>query len=173
MRISLNIYSKRVIPFEASGASMANLYSLRLYKETCKYKNIIKVNNLNTDINAVYNQFDDMDHVWIIDKRLITSEFVTILNNNFNKLVTISLSLVFLILLIAYGRIELAIITMIPIIVSWIWTVGIMGILGIDFNIFNVIIECINQPIKLIPTRSGPKSVKGIIICYICPWAIP
>ncbi len=106
----------------------------------CAIINIIKVNNLNTDINAVYNQFDDMDHVWIIDKRLITSEFVTILNNNFNKLVTISLSLVFLILLIAYGRIELAIITMIPIIVSWIWTVGIMGILGIDFNIFNVII---------------------------------
>ena len=106
----------------------------------CAIINILKVNGSNSDIHAVYNQFDEMDHVWIIDKRLITSEFVTILNNNFNKLVIISLSLVFIILLIAYGRIELALITMIPIIVSWIWTVGIMGIIGIDFNIFNVII---------------------------------
>jgi 1-acyl-sn-glycerol-3-phosphate acyltransferase len=29
---------------------------------------------------------------------------------------------------------------MLPIVISWIWTVGIMGLLGISFNIFNVII---------------------------------
>jgi 1-acyl-sn-glycerol-3-phosphate acyltransferase len=102
--------------------------------------NVLKVDNTNNDINQVYNAFNDIDNVWIIDKRLITSEFVTILQNNLNKLVIISLTLVFIILLLAYGRIELTIITMVPIIISWIWTVGIMGILGIDFNIFNVII---------------------------------
>jgi len=102
--------------------------------------NVVKVNNTNTDINEVYNAFAGINTTWIIDKRLITSEFVTILKNNFNKLVIISLSLVFIILLLAYGRIELTVITMIPIVFSWVWTVGIMGILGIDFNIFNVII---------------------------------
>ncbi len=102
--------------------------------------NVIKVNNSETEINLIYEAFNNMDNAWVIDKRLITSEFVTILKDNFNKLVIISLSLVFLILLIAYGRIELTIITMIPIVFSWIWTVGIMGFLGIDFNIFNVII---------------------------------
>ncbi len=102
--------------------------------------NVVKVASNEDDINKVYNLFSDDSNAWIIDKRLITSEFVTILNNNFNTLVIISLVLVFVILLIAYGRIELTIITMIPMIISWIWTVGIMGILGIEFNIFNVII---------------------------------
>jgi 1-acyl-sn-glycerol-3-phosphate acyltransferase len=50
------------------------------------------------------------------------------------------LLIVFIILLLAYGRIELTLITMIPIFFSWIWVVGIMAILGISFNIFNVII---------------------------------
>ena len=102
--------------------------------------NVIKVNNSEEDINTVYDAFVDEDTAWIIDKRLITSEFVTILKDNFNKLVIISISFVFIILLIAYGRIELTIITMIPMIFSWIWTVGIMGLLGIEFNIFNIII---------------------------------
>lgn len=102
--------------------------------------NVVKVNNTNEEIETVYDAFEDQSTTWIIDKRLITSEFVTILKDNFNKLLFISLSLVFVILLLAYGRIELTVITMIPIIFSWIWTVGIMGILGIDFNIFNVII---------------------------------
>ncbi len=102
--------------------------------------NVVKVNNSDSDIQKVYDTFSNLENSWVIDKRLITSEFVTILNDNFNKLVLISLSLVFIILLIAYGRIELTIITMIPIILSWVWTVGIMGLIGVDFNIFNVII---------------------------------
>ena len=102
--------------------------------------NVVKVGSNEEDINKVYDAFAEEDAMWIIDKRLITSEFVTILKDNFNKLIIISLSFVFIILLIAYGRIELTIITMIPMIFSWIWTVGIMGLLGIEFNIFNVII---------------------------------
>ena len=100
--------------------------------------NVLKVNN--DDINKVYNAFSNDDNAWIIDKRLITSEFITVLKNNFNKLATSSILLVFVILLLAFGRIELTIITMIPMLLSWVWTVGIMGLLGINFNIFNVII---------------------------------
>ncbi len=102
--------------------------------------NVVKVNNTTDDIEGVYTAFEGVEEVWVIDKRLITSEFMSILNDNFNKLIIISLIFVFVILLVAYGRIELTVITMIPIIISWIWTVGIMGIAGIEFNIFNVII---------------------------------
>lgn len=102
--------------------------------------NVVKVNNTEADINKVYDTFSNEKNAWIIDKRIITSEFVTILKDNFNKLIIVSISFVFIILLLAYGRIELTIITMIPMIFSWIWTVGIMGLFGIEFNIFNVII---------------------------------
>lgn len=102
--------------------------------------NVLKVNSDNVDILKVYEAFKEKENIWIVDKRLVTSEFMNILNDNFNKLIYISMSLVFLILLIAYGRIELTLITMIPVLISWIWTVGIMGLFGISFNIFNIII---------------------------------
>ncbi len=102
--------------------------------------NVVKVDSRTEEIEQVYAAFEKQDKVWVIDKRLVTSEFMGILNDNFNKLIFISLSLVFVILLLAYGRIELTIITMLPVVISWIWTVGIMGLLGISFNIFNVII---------------------------------
>jgi 1-acyl-sn-glycerol-3-phosphate acyltransferase len=102
--------------------------------------NIVKVNSNTEDIEKVYAAFENKSKIWVIDKRLLTSEFMTILNDNFNTLIYISLSLVFLMLLLAYGRIELTILTMLPVVISWIWTVGIMGLFGISFNIFNVII---------------------------------
>ena len=102
--------------------------------------NVLKVNSNNKDILKVYEAFDGKENIWIVDKRLVTQEFMNILNDNFNKLIYISMLLVFVILLLAYGRIELTIITMIPVIISWIWTVGIMGLFGISFNIFNIII---------------------------------
>jgi len=102
--------------------------------------NVLKLEGNNETINKVYNTFEGKDNVWIVDRRLITSELMDVLNDNFNKLIIISLVFVFIILLLAYGRIELTIITMIPVLISWIWTVGIMGIFGISFNIFNIII---------------------------------
>jgi len=102
--------------------------------------NVIKVNSSTPDLKRAYAALENHLGFWLIDKRMITSEFVTILKNNLNKLVLISLSLVFVILLLAYGRIELTLVTMIPVFFSWIWTVGIMGLFGISFNIFNIII---------------------------------
>ena len=59
---------------------------------------------------------------------------------DFNLLIILSLAVVFLILTLSFGRIELGIICLIPLLISWTWTLGIMGLLGIRFNIFNVII---------------------------------
>ena len=102
--------------------------------------NVVKVDSRTEDIEQVYSSFQDDNSIWVVDKRLVTNELVNILNKNINRLVLISLLIVFLILLLAYGRIELTILTMIPVVISWIWTVGIMGLLGISFNIFNIII---------------------------------
>lgn len=102
--------------------------------------NVLKLVGDEETIDKVYKTFEGKQNVWIVDRRQITSELMDVLNDNFNKLIIISLVFVFIILLLAYGRIELTIITMIPVLISWIWTVGIMGIFGISFNIFNIII---------------------------------
>lgn len=88
----------------------------------------------------VYSTFQDIPQVNILDKEYMVSQFVNILRNDFDLLVKISLLLVFLLLHIAYGRPELAIIAFIPILLSWLWTLGLMSLFGLKFNIINIII---------------------------------
>ncbi|MFO7615248.1 MAG: MMPL family transporter [Bacteroidales bacterium] len=92
------------------------------------------------DKPAVYNRLENQDNIFVFDKQFLTSTFIRLLSEDFNRLVILSLSLVFLILLLSFGRIELAIITFIPLFISWIWTLGLMALLGIKLNIFNIVI---------------------------------
>ncbi len=90
--------------------------------------------------HLIYSRFS-VDGVIIFDKSLITDKLIEVLKSNFKFLLIVSLSLVFCFLLLYFGRIELAAIGFIPILLSWLWTLGIMGMLGIKFTIFNIIIS--------------------------------
>ena len=72
---------------------------------------------------------------------MLTNLFVEFVHADFQFIVTFTSILVFLALLIMYGRIELTLITFIPMIFTWIWILGIMAIVGIEFNIVNVMIS--------------------------------
>ncbi len=76
-----------------------------------------------------------------MDRKSLLSGMVNTLGKDFNFIANVSLSLILLILIIAFGRIELGFITFIPIFLSWVWTLGIMAMTGIKFNIFNIIIS--------------------------------
>ena len=82
----------------------------------------------------------DIPNTTIIDKGYFTYRLVNLLRSDFGRLVNASLLVVFFIILLSYGRIELAIIAFTPIILSWLWTLGIMGLFGLKFNIINIII---------------------------------
>ena len=75
------------------------------------------------------------------DRQMLTNLFVEFVHADFQFIVTFTSILVFLALLIMYGRIELTLITFIPMIFTWIWILGIMAIVGIEFNIVNVMIS--------------------------------
>jgi len=77
----------------------------------------------------------------IFDNQFFINQFFDVLRDDFSKLVTISMVVVFAILLVFFGRIEIALITFIPILLSWMWTLGLMGLFGIEVNIFNIIIS--------------------------------
>ncbi|MFO7671817.1 MAG: MMPL family transporter [Bacteroidales bacterium] len=77
----------------------------------------------------------------IFDGQYFINQFFDVLKEDFSKLVTLSMIVVFLILLLFFGRIEIAVITFIPIMVSWMWTLGLMGLFRIEINIFNIIIS--------------------------------
>lgn len=81
-----------------------------------------------------------LNNVFVSDRQSIIANLITTMRIDFNFLINMSSLFVLIILIIALGRIELGVITFIPIIISWIWTKGIMGLVGEHFTIFNIII---------------------------------
>jgi len=93
------------------------------------------------DKAELFERFIGMEDFIIFDGQFFINQFFKVLKEDFSKLVTISMIVVFLILLVFFGRIEIALITFIPIMISWVWTLGVMGLLHIEINIFNIIIS--------------------------------
>lgn len=105
---------------------------------SCSIITILNVNE--QDRSKLYESFSGIEDVIVFDKKYLSESLVNLLSENFNFLVDISLLLVFIILLVAYGRIELAVITFLPILMSWYWTLGAMALFGLKINIVNIIV---------------------------------
>jgi 1-acyl-sn-glycerol-3-phosphate acyltransferase len=89
---------------------------------------------------AVYRELNESEsHAF--DRQMIANIFVEYVHADFNFIVTFTGLLVFMALLISYGRIELTLITFVPMLITWIWILGIMALFGIEFNIVNVMIS--------------------------------
>lgn len=89
---------------------------------------------------TVYPLFQETTGITIFDKQFIADQFAESLQADFGTLVNWSFIIVFIILLIAFGRIELALLTIFPIILSWEWTLALMVLFGLKFNVVNIII---------------------------------
>ena len=76
-----------------------------------------------------------------IDKAGVASKILVDIKDDFNFLLFYTGILVLLTLLLIYGRLELALITFLPMLISWIWILGICSILEIQFNFVNIIIS--------------------------------
>lgn len=88
-----------------------------------------------SDIDSVKSYFDDSFDVVGMNSALSKN-----LSDNFNYIGWACSLIVFFFLWFSFGRIELAIIAFIPMAISWVWILGIMAIVGIKFNIVNVIL---------------------------------
>ncbi|OQX72288.1 MAG: hypothetical protein B6D61_14195 [Bacteroidetes bacterium 4484_249] len=90
---------------------------------------------------TIRKSIKDTDVIFLFDRQEVSEGLISVVKSQFHVLILLSSFIVFLILLISFGRIELTIISFVPIVLSWIWTVGIMGLFNIQFNIFNIIIS--------------------------------
>lgn len=90
---------------------------------------------------AVYSALENLPGTTVLDKQYAANRLVEVIKDEFNSIAWMTSLLVFFALLLSYGRIELALITFIPMAVSWIWILGIMGLFGIKFNIVNIILS--------------------------------
>lgn len=90
---------------------------------------------------VILQQLNQYNDIHAIDRLMLTNMFVDYVNADFNFIVAFTSILVFVVLLISYGRIELTLITFIPMLITWIWILGLMVLLGIEFNIVNVMVS--------------------------------
>lgn len=74
------------------------------------------------------------------DVKSMNSAIANSLSDDFNYIGIACSAIVFVFLWLSFGRIELAIISFLPMAVSWIWILGLMALFGIKFNIVNVIL---------------------------------
>lgn len=100
---------------------------------------LVKLND--TEVNQFNKHFKNKPGVLVIDRKGMNETFLGNLKNDFNVLVFYSLVVVILILLVSYRSLSLTLVTAVPIAVTWFLTLGIMGLLGVQFNIFNIIIS--------------------------------
>ncbi len=70
----------------------------------------------------------------------LNSSLANSLSDNFNYIGWACSLIVFFFLWFSFRKIELAIISFVPMAISWVWILGLMAILGIKFNIVNVIL---------------------------------
>ncbi|RAR71541.1 1-acyl-sn-glycerol-3-phosphate acyltransferase [Flavobacterium aciduliphilum] len=99
---------------------------------------LVKVSNDKRD--AFVNQIKKQKTLVVIDRQQTNEIFLGSLKNSFEKLVDYSFIAIFLILLMAFRRVELVVVSIIPILISWIITTGMMGLFGLQFNIINIIV---------------------------------
>lgn len=100
---------------------------------------MLKVNR--NDKQVVYDAFESNNTVTVVDKQYLAGRLVEIVREDFTSIALMSSILVFSVLLVSFGRIELALVSFIPMLITWIWILGLMGLFGIPFNIVNIIIS--------------------------------
>ena len=99
----------------------------------------IRISDQNKE--TVYQNFSKAQDVVIFDRSYFANKWVSAINDDFYLILYISSFLVFFALWFSYGRIELTLMSFLPMLVSWVIILGLMGILGIEFNIINIILS--------------------------------
>lgn len=137
------LLEKRFTPFDAAGAEASNHPVLGEWlnrgEEGPLYVSRITLNE--TDKERVYASLERIPQVGILDRAYFASRMADVVNDDFNTILMFSSALVFCALLLSYGRIELALLASLPMAMSWVLILGMMALLGIEFNIVNIILS--------------------------------
>lgn len=93
------------------------------------------------ELNNVKNIINDFQEgSFAFDIASLNGTIAKSLSDNFNYIGWACGLIVFFFLWVSFGRLELALVAFLPMAISWIWILGIMYLLDIQFNIVNIIL---------------------------------
>lgn len=90
---------------------------------------------------SVFAALTDQGPWTLSDARKEANALGVLLTEDFSNIAFWSSLIVFFALWLGYGRIELALISFLPLVISWVWILGFMGLFGIPFNMVNMVIS--------------------------------
>ena len=102
--------------------------------------NVIDILDVHPQYISTVEQTLNSSNIYSFDVKSMNSAIANHLSSDFNYIGWACGLLVFFFLWFSFGSIELAMLSFLPMAFSWIWILGIMSILGIQFNIVNVIL---------------------------------
>lgn len=93
--------------------------------------------------NAIVKQTEGIpaNSIIVADPFFYTQNMVELLNEDFNIVLGISSLFVFIVLLLSFRNLPIAVIAFLPMGMSWYIVLGIMGAAGLQFNLINIVIS--------------------------------
>ena len=82
----------------------------------------------------------DQEHNYAFNIRSMNSAIATSLADNFNYIGLVCGGIVFLFLWLSFRKLRYAIVAFLPMLISWLWILGTMHLLGMRFNLVNIIL---------------------------------
>lgn len=99
---------------------------------------VLEVNPVYLD--ALKQEILSKNDVLIFDNSALAKGMLSQVQGDFNYLLVFSAVLVFITLLLVYGRIELTLLAFAPMFFAWIWILGISDYAGLYFNFVNILV---------------------------------
>lgn len=90
--------------------------------------------------SAVYGCLEHEEGIVVFDRGYYANRWIEDLNGDFYLILLLSSCLVFVALFLCYGRLELTLLSFLPMCVSWVIIVGLMGLFGLQFNIVSIVL---------------------------------
>lgn len=129
-------------PFEYFEPFVTTLFNRSFSKSInrCAVVDIVNVNGGDMDQVETMINSTTKDAGFSFDFVGMNSAVAKSLSDNFNYIGIACSFIVFIFLWLSFGRLELSILAFLPMAVGWLWILGIMNLLDMQFNIVNVIL---------------------------------
>ena len=122
--------SFRIFPVDDFIASKDGFYTVT---------SVVKVED--DQIPFIQKSFENKHNSLVIDRQNLNETLLGHLKSDFNTLMRYCFVVILVLLLLFYRNIKLTLITVIPIVITWLITIGVIGLLGVEFNIFSMLIS--------------------------------
>ena len=92
------------------------------------------------DTDAVTDALTAIPHIFVLEPFYYCQDLVEVIHEDFNKTLWISSIFVLIVLLLCFHNIWISLIAFFPMFVSWYVMQGYMALLGLEFNLINIVI---------------------------------